>query len=57
MAYAGTLVASGRGKGVVVATGDATEIGRISAMLSEVSTLTTPLLQQIARFSRCADRC
>ena len=52
MAYAGTLVASGRGKGVVVATGDATEIGRISAMLSEVSTLTTPLLQQIARFSR-----
>ena len=52
MAYAGTLVASGRGKGVVVATGDASEIGRISAMLSEVSTLTTPLLQQVARFSR-----
>jgi magnesium-transporting ATPase (P-type) len=52
MAYAGTLVASGRGKGVVVATGDQTEIGRISAMLSEVTTLTTPLLQQIARFSR-----
>ena len=36
MAYSGTLVASGHGKGVVVATGDATEIGRISAMLSEV---------------------
>src|SRR5512132_2565311 len=52
MAYAGTLVSSGRGKGVVVATGDASEIGRISAMLSEVSTLTTPLLQQVARFSR-----
>jgi magnesium-transporting ATPase (P-type) len=52
MAYAGTLVATGRGKGVVVATGDGTEIGRISAMLSELGTLTTPLLQQIARFSR-----
>ena len=52
MLYAGTLVASGRGKGVVVATGDNTEIGRISAMLSEVETLTTPLMQQIARFGR-----
>jgi magnesium-transporting ATPase (P-type) len=52
MAYAGTLVVSGRGKGVVVATGDRTEIGRISTMLSEVTTLTTPLLEQLARFSR-----
>ena len=52
MMYSGTLVASGRGKGVVVATGDNTEIGQISAMLSEVTTLTTPLLQQIARFGR-----
>jgi magnesium-transporting ATPase (P-type) len=52
MIYAGTLVASGRGMGVVVATGDHTEVGQISAMLSEVATLTTPLLQQIARFSR-----
>ncbi len=52
MVYAGTLVASGRGKGVVVGTGDNTEIGRISTMLSEVTTLTTPLMQQLARFSR-----
>ena len=52
MLYSGTLVVSGRGKGVVVATGDHTEIGRISAMLSEVETLTTPLMQQIARFGR-----
>ena len=52
MMYSGTLVASGRGKGVVVATGDNTEIGQISAMLSEVTTLTTPLMQQIARFGR-----
>ncbi|MGE5779180.1 MAG: HAD-IC family P-type ATPase, partial [Hyphomicrobiales bacterium] len=43
MMYSGTLVASGRGKGVVVATGDNTEIGQISAMLSEVTTLPTPL--------------
>jgi len=52
MAYAGTLVATGRGKGIVVATADQTEIGRISTLLRDVGTLTTPLLQQIAGFSR-----
>ncbi len=50
MAYSGTLVTFGQGSGVVVATGAATEIGRISAMLAEVKTLTTPLLRQIDRF-------
>ncbi|MBA1146164.1 cation-transporting P-type ATPase [Ectothiorhodospiraceae bacterium WFHF3C12] len=52
MAYSGTLVAAGRGTGVVVATGAETEIGRISTMLSEVRTLQTPLLAQMAQFSR-----
>ncbi len=52
MAFSGTLVTFGQGRGVVVATGGATEIGRISAMLGEVETLTTPLLQDIARFGR-----
>jgi potassium/sodium efflux P-type ATPase len=52
MAYSGTLVTSGRGTGVVVATGDQTEIGRISSMLAEVRRLTTPLLRQMASFGR-----
>jgi magnesium-transporting ATPase (P-type) len=52
MAYSGTLVAYGQAAGVVVATGAQTEIGRISAMLSEVETLTTPLLRQLAVFGR-----
>jgi len=52
MAFSGTLVSYGQGRGVVVATGDATELGRISAMLSEVHTLTTPLLQQMTRFGQ-----
>jgi len=52
MAYAGTLVTYGTGVGVIVETADRTEIGRISSMLTEVQTLTTPLLRQIAVFSR-----
>ncbi|PPE69824.1 cation-transporting P-type ATPase [Caldimonas thermodepolymerans] len=50
MAYSGSLVTAGQGAGVVVATGGATEIGRISAMLRHIDTLTTPLLQQVNRF-------
>lgn len=52
MAYSGTLVTYGRGSAVVVATGAQSEIGRISAMLGRVQTLTTPLMRQIARFSQ-----
>lgn len=52
MAYSGTLVASGQGLGLVVATGPTTEIGRISAMLAEVRTLTTPLVRQMTTFGR-----
>jgi len=52
MAYSGTLVAAGRGTGVTVATGQATELGRISTMISEVGTLQTPLLAQMAQFGR-----
>ena len=52
MAYAGTLVVSGQAKGIVVATGDATEIGKVGALLAEVQTLETPLLRQIAGFAR-----
>jgi magnesium-transporting ATPase (P-type) len=52
MAFSGTLVTSGQGKGVVVATGRNTEIGRISGLLSEVETLTTPLVTQMGIFSK-----
>ncbi|HSK40285.1 MAG TPA: HAD-IC family P-type ATPase, partial [Arenibaculum sp.] len=52
MAYSGTLVTSGQGLGIVTATGAATEIGRIGAMLAGVQTLTTPLLAQMTRFGR-----
>lgn len=52
MAYSGTLVVYGQGTGVVVATADVTEIGRISAMLGQVQELTTPLLRKMSEFSR-----
>ncbi|GKW50705.1 cation-translocating P-type ATPase [Halomonas sp. NCCP-2165] len=52
MAYAGTLVVQGTGLGVVVVTGAATELGRISELLREVDKLKTPLLQQLDRAGR-----
>ena len=52
MAYAGTYVTAGQGVGVVVATADATEVGRISRSLQEQISLSTPLTRQFARFSR-----
>jgi len=52
MAFSGTLVTGGAGRGVVVATGTSTEIGQISGMLSRVVSLTTPLVQQMDRFAR-----
>jgi cation-transporting ATPase F len=51
MAYASTLVTYGQATGVVVATGDHTEIGRISTMVAEADELATPLTRKIARFS------
>jgi magnesium-transporting ATPase (P-type) len=50
MAYSGTLVRWGQASGVVVATGDATEVGRISGMLRTITTLSTPLLRKMAQF-------
>ena len=52
MAYSGTLVVSGRAKGIVVATGGNTELGHINQMLSGVKTMETPLLRQIERFGK-----
>ena len=52
MAFSGTLVSHGLGSGVVVGTGVATELGRISTMLAEVQTLKTRLTQQMTETSQ-----
>jgi magnesium-transporting ATPase (P-type) len=50
MVFSGTMVVSGRATGVVVATGNETELGRINQLLASVSALETPLLRQIKKF-------
>ncbi|MGB3688993.1 MAG: HAD-IC family P-type ATPase [Jannaschia helgolandensis] len=52
MAYSGTLVTNGTGRGVVVATAENTEIGRIGGLISRVQTLTTPLVAQMDVLAR-----
>jgi magnesium-transporting ATPase (P-type) len=52
IAFSGTLVAAGQLLGVVVATGEATEIGRIGKLVSRVEPLTTPLLEKIGRLGK-----
>lgn len=52
LAFSGTFVTAGQGTGVIVATGAATEIGRISRLLSDVEALTTPLVAQMSVFAK-----
>ncbi|MCU7941432.1 MAG: cation-transporting P-type ATPase [Candidatus Thiodiazotropha sp. (ex Cardiolucina cf. quadrata)] len=51
MAYSSTLVTHGTGAGLVVATGDSTEIGHINALISSAEILATPLTRKITQFS------
>lgn len=51
MAYSSTLVTHGTGAGLVVATGDLTEIGHINALISSAEILATPLTRKITQFS------
>jgi magnesium-transporting ATPase (P-type) len=52
MAHSGTMVASGRGKGVVTSTGAKTELGRITGAISDVETLATPLTRQMNQLGK-----
>ncbi len=51
LAFSSTLVTYGTGLGVVVETGERTEIGRINRLMSEATDLQTPLTLKIAQFS------
>ncbi len=52
MAYSGTEIISGRGKGIVVAVGERTELGKINTMLKNIPETVTPLTQQLTKFSK-----
>ncbi|RLF02273.1 MAG: ATPase, partial [Thermoprotei archaeon] len=52
MVYAGTYVVRGKGKGVVVATGMNTELGKIAASLEEVESERTLLERELDRFGK-----
>jgi len=52
MAFMGTPVASGRARGVVVATGAATEIGAIAEEIRGAERAETPLQVRLSRFGR-----
>lgn len=52
MAYAGGFVTFGQGVGVVVATGNATETGKISQLIEQRTDLTTPLTRKFNQFSQ-----
>ncbi len=52
MLYSGTLVTSGTGSGIAVATGANTELGEIHRLVGAADTLATPLTRKLAWFSR-----
>ncbi len=57
MAYLGTVVTRGRGNGVVVHTGMATEMGQIAGMIQEVGQEATPLQRRLTHLGRWLVSC
>jgi len=52
MAFMGTIVVSGRAKGVVVETGHSTVLGQIATEVREVAVVKTPLQYKLMRFAK-----
>lgn len=50
--YSGTLVSSGSGQGVVIGTGDQTELGKISQHLKNIGDTETPLIKKMKTLNK-----
>ena len=52
MAFKGTLVTNGRGTGIVVATGPATQLGKVASLMQADGARSTPLQRRLAAFGK-----
>ncbi len=52
MAFKGTLVTHGRATGIVIATGAATQLGRVAALMQATGSRSTPLQLRLAAFGK-----
>ena len=57
MAYSGTTVVSGAGRGLVIATGAETELGHISSLVEQTGTTSTPLSSGARATSASSSEC
>lgn len=52
MAFSGTFVSRGNARGIVVATGKHTEIGKISGIIADTTRTTPPIMRHISEFTK-----
>ena len=52
LCFSGTFITRGRGQGIVVATGERTELGKIAHIMEETQKVAPPIVRKIAEFTK-----